>query len=84
MEKKTLKTKDRKKIIKGLKAKLKLSERLVQNLYNKINIAEDDRTRALWFIRCYGNYIMKNGTEENKSEFKRMMKSIGGDKAKWL
>lgn len=84
MTKKALKTKDRKAIIRRLKVKLRLAEKLNRKYYEQFQLADDDKSKALWFIRCYGNYIMKHGCDEDKKEFKRMMKTIGGDDKRWL
>ena len=84
MMKKVLKTKDRKNIIRVLKTKLRLSEKLNREYYKKIQILGMEKTDMLWFIRCYGNHIMKHGTERDKNEFKRLMKTVGGDDARWL
>ena len=84
MTKKVLKTKDRKAIIRNLKVKLRLAEKLNRRYYEQLHLVDDDKSRALWFIRCYGNYIMKNGRDEDKKEFKRLMKACGGDDVRWL
>lgn len=84
MMKKVLKTKDRKNVIRVLKTKLSLSEKLNREYYERIKMLETEKYDMLWFIRCYGNYIMKHGTERDKNEFKRLMKTVGGDDARWL
>lgn len=84
MKERQLKTKDRKKIIRSLKVKLRLSEKLCRKYYEQLHLIDDDKSKALWFIRCYGNYIMKNGRNEDKKEFKRLMKACGGDDVRWL
>lgn len=84
MMKKVLKTKDRKNIIRVLKTKLHLSEKLVRKYYEQMQMLNIENSGMSLFIRCYGNHIMKYGTERDKKEFKRLMKSVGGDKAKWL
>lgn len=84
MMKKVLKTKDRKNIIRVLKTKLRLSEKLVRKYYEQMQMLDIENSRMSLFIRCYGNHIMKHGTERDKNEFKRMMKSVGGDDARWL
>lgn len=81
---KSLRTKDRKKIIRNLNLKHKLMKKMARQYYEKFQLADAERVNALWFIRCYGNYIMKNGTKRDRDEFKRLLKAIGGDKARWL
>ena len=79
-----VKTKDRKRIIKMLKAKVNLNEKLTNKYMGEITTLKEENIRMHSFIRSYGNYIMKNGSEKDKEEFKRLMKTVGGDDARWL
>ena len=84
MAKKVMKTKDRKKIIKTLRLKLLITAELNRDYCKKINLIELENTIMHRFICAYASYIMSKGCDKDKREFKRLMKNICGDDARWL
>ena len=79
-----VKTKDRKRIIKMLKAKVNLNEKLTNKYIGEITTLKDENMRMHSFIRSYGNYIMRNGMKKDKEEFVNLLKTFAKDKSKWL
>lgn len=79
-----VKTKDRKRIIKMLKAKVNLNEKLTSKYISEITTLKEENMRMHSFIRSYGNYIMRNGMKKDKEEFVNLLKTFAKDKSKWL
>lgn len=79
-----VKTKDRKRIIKMLKAKVNLNEKLTNKYMGEITALREENMRMHSFIRSYGNYIMRNGMKKDKEEFVNLLKTFAKDKSKWL
>ena len=79
-----VKTKDRKRIIKMLKAKVNLNEKLTNKYIGEITTLKEENMRMHSFIRSYGNYIMRNGMKKDKEEFVNLLKTFAKDKSKWL
>ena len=79
-----VKTKDRKRIIKMLKAKVNLNEKLTNKYMGEIITLKEENMRMHSFIRSYGNYIMRNGMKKDKEEFVNLLKTFAKDKSKWF
>ena len=79
-----VKTKDRKRIIKMLKVKVNLNEKLTNKYIGEITTLKEENMRMHSFIRSYGNYIMRNGMKKDKEEFVNLLKTFAKDKSKWF